>query len=416
MKHTPVKLLNVSLVMRDTPLDVGRLALVRRKIYFEYSPSFIASGLEISPAKLPLQPGARAPATDIFDGLFGVFNDSLPDGWGRLLLDRQVQARGIAPEKLGPLDRLTYVGKYGMGALVYEPCHPHISKQTQRLDLDRLAKESMRISKGEVEQISTELLGLSGSSAGARPKVMVGISDDSTQFIHGQQDLPTGFEHWMIKFTSNQDREDSGKIEYAYSLMARAAGIEMMPTQLFSAKEEIGFFGVKRFDRLLNRRVHMHSLSGLIDANHQLPSIEYDHVLRATYFLTKDFNEVRKAFRLACFNVFAHNRDDHSKNFAFLMDEEGRWRLSPSYDLTFSSGPGGEHCTMVSGEGRNPHIEHLTSLASTFSIPPKETHQIIEKVRSAVAEWKKYAKMANVKPSSRTMIAKEISRVETRSC
>lgn len=242
MKHVPVKLLNVFLAFGDTPLEVGRLALVRRKIYFEYSPSFIASGLEISPAKLPLQSGAKAPVTDIFDGLFGVFNDSLPDGWGRLLLDRQVQALGIAPEKLGPLDRLTYVGKFGMGALVYEPSEPHVSKPPHQLDLDRLAEESARISQGEVEQISTELLELAVSSAGARPKIMVGLSDDATQFIHGQQDLPTGFEHWMIKFTSNQDRKDSGNIEYAYSLMARAAGIEMMPTKLFLAKKGVGHF------------------------------------------------------------------------------------------------------------------------------------------------------------------------------
>lgn len=231
MKYIPVKLLNVFLMFGDTPLAVGRLALVQRKIYFEYFPSFIASGLEISPAKLPLQSGAKAPATDIFDGLFGLFNDSLPDGWGRLLLDRQVQARAIATEKLGPLDRLTHVGKFGMGALVYEPSEPHLAKHSNQLDLDLLAEESTRISEGEVEQISTELFELSGSSAGARPKIMVGISEDSMKFIHGQQELPPGFEHWMIKFTSSQDRRDSGNIEYAYSLMARASGIEMMPTQ-----------------------------------------------------------------------------------------------------------------------------------------------------------------------------------------
>lgn len=152
----------------------------------------------------------------------------------------------------------------------------------------------------------------------------------------------------------------------------------------------------------------MHSLSGLIDANHQMPSIDYDQVLRATYFLTKNINEVKKAFRLCCFNVFAHNRDDHPKNFAFLMDEEGNWRLSPAYDLTFSSGPGGEHCTTVSGEGRNPNAEHLQALASTFSIPPKESNLIIEHVKSVVSEWKKYAEMASVTRASATMIAKEI--------
>lgn len=408
MKYVPVKLLNIFLVFGDDRLEVGRLALVRRKIYFEYAPSFIASGLEISPAKLPLQSGAKAPATSVFDGLFGVFNDNLPDGWGRLLLDRQVQARGIAPEKLGPLDRLTHVGKFGMGALVYEPSEPKTSKHPNRLDLDRLAEESVRIFDGEVQQVSTELFELSGSSAGARPKIMVGISNDKTQFLHGQQDLPTGFEHWMIKFQSQQDRSDTGNIEYAYSLMALAAGIEMMPTHLFLGKKGVGYFGVMRFDRVLNNRVHMHSLSGLIDADHHMPSIDYDHVLRTTYFLTRDISEVKRAFRVACFNVFAHNRDDHAKNFAFLMNQQGNWRLSPAYDLTFSSGPGGEHCTTVPGEGNSPSAEHLLSLAATFSIPVKEAKQAIDQVRSAVSEWKKYAEISGVKRTSATLIAKEI--------
>ena len=407
MKYVPVKLLNVFLAF-DDPLQVGRLALIRRKIYFEYAPSFIATGLEISPAKLPLQSGVKASTTGLFEGLFGVFNDSLPDGWGRLLLDRQIQQRGIVAEKLGPLDRLTHVGKFGMGALVYEPCEPQTTKHPNQLDINRLAEESVKIFDGTVQQMSTELFELSGSSAGARPKIMVGVSDDKTQFIHGQQDLPTGFEHWMIKFLSQQDRSDTGNIEYAYSLMAQAAGIEMMPTHLFSAKKGISYFGVKRFDRELNSRVHMHSLSGVIDADHRMPSIDYDHVLRTTYFLTRDINEVKKAFRLACFNVFAHNRDDHAKNFAFLMNEKGNWRLSPAYDLTFSSGPGGEHCTTVSGEGNSPSTEQLLSLAATFSIPTKEGKQAIDDVRSAVSEWKKYAEIAGVKKASAILIAKEI--------
>ena len=151
------------------------------------------------------------------------------------------------------------------------------------------------------------------------------------------------------------------------------------------------------------------NLSGLINANHQMPSIDYDHVLRATYFLSKNISEVTKAFRLACFNVFAHNRDDHAKNFTFLMDEQRNWRLSPAYDLTLSSGPGGEHCTTVSGEGRNPRTEHLTALASTFSIPPKEAKQAIEQVQSGVSDWKKYAESADVSRASATMIAKVIT-------
>lgn len=409
MNYAPVEKLNVSLELFDRELEVGRIALINRRIYFEYAPSFLATGLQISPYKLPLKPGAIASDREFAEGLFGVFNDSLPDGWGRLLLDRQVQARGVAPEKLSPLDRLTHVGKFGMGALRYEPSEPSAAAHHDQLDLDRLADESIQVLEGSAEEIFSELLELSGSSAGARPKVMAGVSADKSKLIHGQQMLPEGFEHWMIKFVSSQDRKDTGTVEYAYSLMARAAGIEMMPTHLFQAAKGIGYFGVKRFDRVGNQRLHMHSLSGLIHSDHRVPSLDYDMVLRATYFVTKNMEEVKKAFRLACFNVFAHNRDDHAKNFTFLMDADGGWRMSPAYDLTYSGGPGGEHCTLIAGEGRVPGVSHLLTLAERFSIPAGEARQIIDQVRTAVSDWKRFAEQAGVKRLTASAIARDIA-------
>jgi serine/threonine-protein kinase HipA len=407
MKHVPTKLLNVSILLRGQSIAVGRLALVRRKIYFEYDSSFLDLGLPISPLKLPLKRGAATPATQLFEGLFGVFNDSLPDGWGRLLLDRKLQALGIAPELLGPLDRLTYVGKFGMGALIYEPSATE-TDLPKRIDLDLLAEAASTVTKGEVERIPHELFALSGSSAGARPKIMVGVSEDNKEFVHGLQDLPEGYTHWMIKFNASQDSKDAGAVEYAYSLMAAAAGIDVMPTQLFRTKQKRSCFSVKRFDRIGNLRLHMHSLSGLIDADHHMPSIDYDHVLKATQFLTQDASEVKKAFRLACFNVFAKNRDDHAKNFAFLMDASGKWCLSPAYDLTFSSGPGGEHCTTILGEGLNPGSGHLLELGLKFGIKKREVQEVIEKVRSSVSKWSDFADQAGLSKTSTSAIKKSL--------
>jgi serine/threonine-protein kinase HipA len=404
MMHQPLSLIHVSLNFGDADYKLGRLGLIKRKIYFEYDPSFINLNLEISPLKLPKQRGA-VPCNDaVFEGLFGVFNDSLPDGWGRLLLDRQVRKHGIAPEQLTPLDRLVYVGNYGMGALKYEPDISEREQLADDISLDNLAHEAGEVLEGEAGDVFARLLELSGSSAGARPKVMLGVSTSRKKLIHGQQELPKEYAHWMVKFASSSDAKDIGAIEYAYSLMARAAGVEMMPTYLFPAKKGAGYFGVERFDRISDRRLHMHTVSGLIHADHRLPSLDYEQIIRVTLLLTRNLQELEKILRLAAFNVFAYNRDDHAKNFSFLMDKKGSWRISPAYDLTFSGGPGGEHSTTVMGEGRHPRREHLLALAEKAGISKKKAKAIIAEVQDAVQCWPRYAQESGVSKLSKKNI------------
>lgn len=405
MTYQPTSLVHVSLDFGSANHKVGRLALVKRQMYFEYDPTFLKSGLDISPLKLPKQTNAILCNDAVFEGLFGVFNDSLPDGWGRLLLDRQVRKHGIAPEQLTPLDRLTHVGSYGMGALTYEPDSSEHSQHTDAISLDTLAAETGEVLEGEAGDVFAELLGLSGSSAGARPKVMLGVSASKKKLIHGQQALPKGYAHWMVKFASSSDAKDIGAIEYAYSLMARAAGLTMMPTHLFPAKKGVGYFGVERFDRVRDKRLHMHTVSGLIHADHRLPSLDYEQIMRATLALTRNVQELEKILRLAAFNVFAHNRDDHAKNFSFLMDEKGNWRVAPVYDLTFSGGPGGEHSSTIMGEGKRPGKEHLLKLAEKVGIEKQHANSIIDEVKSAVQQWPIYAAEAGVTKVSRKIIA-----------
>jgi serine/threonine-protein kinase HipA len=410
MTYQPVYLVHVRLNFGNVNHKVGRLALVKRKIYFEYDPTFIKSGLDISPLKLPKQTDAIPCDDAVFEGLFGVFNDSLPDGWGRLLLDRQVRKHGIAPEQLTPLDRLTHVGSFGMGALTYEPDTSEHLQHADAISLDKLAAETGEVLEGEAGDVFAELLGLSGSSAGARPKVMLGVSANKKKLIHGQQELPKGYAHWMVKFASASDAKDIGAIEYAYSLMARAAGIEMMPTHLFPAKKGRGYFGVERFDRAGDKRLHMHTVSGLIHADHRLPSLDYEQIMRATLALTRNKKEIQKMLRIAAFNVFAHNRDDHAKNFSFLMDEKGSWRVAPAYDLTFSGGPGGEHSTTVMGEGKHPGKEHLLMLAEKVGISKPLAKSIIDEVKDAVQQWPIYAEESVVTKASKKIIADMIAR------
>lgn len=405
MKLKPVTVLTVYLNLAAEKHNVGRLAVQNRRIYFEYDAAFRATGLEISPFELPAEPGVIEGDMSLFGGLHGVFNDSLPDGWGRLLIDRQLRGHGIEPGVLTPLDRLAHVGQRGMGALLYEPDHSEHSSDGD-LDLDKLAEESFQVLEGESEDVFEELLTLNGSSSGARPKVMVGVNDDFTSVIHGVDNLKEGYTHWMVKFPSSVDPRDICAIEYAYSLMAKAARIQMMPTRLFPARKGAGYFGVQRFDRDGNKRIHMHTACGLLHADYRVPSLDYKDLLEATKVLTKDQREVEKMYRQAVFNVLAHNRDDHSKNFSFLMDNDGVWRVSPTYDLTFSSGPGGEHSTMVMGEGKAPHAEHLLELAKIVSI--RDPQGIINQVQQAVSDWPKFATQSGVSKASMKRICKVI--------
>ena len=403
----PVKELKVGLNFGIGVTPVGRFAMRNRTIYFEYDRTFIDHGLEISPLRLPLNSGVFSFEYDLFEGLPGVFNDSLPDGWGRLLFDRFARSQGIVSSEITPLDRLANVGMHGMGALVYEP--DHSSDETyEAICLDTLAAQTQEVLHGACEDVLQELLTLSGSSAGARPKALVGIDQTNEHVIHGARDLPAEYEPWLVKFANSQDGSDAGAIEYVYALMAKEAGIQIPDVHLFPAQNGAGYFSVKRFDRDGDKRYHMHTACGLLHSDFRTPSLDYEDLIALTSVLTRDVREVEKMYRLAVFNVLAHNRDDHAKNFSFLMDADGQWKLSPAYDLTFSSGPGGEQSTMVMGEGRDPGLDHLTKLGLEANLKQTSIEAIIEQTRSALGGWKKLARQYGVSVSGIELIAGKI--------
>jgi serine/threonine-protein kinase HipA len=390
---------------------IGTLAQKDNKIYFEYDRAFLKSGIQISPYKLPLKVGLFRCDDDTFEGLWGVFADSLPDGWGRLLMDRHLVRLGVNPQSITPLDRLSYIGNYGMGALRYEPVR-EVDAPLGEVVLDDLAQSSQAILEGTSEMMLDELLALGGSSAGARPKVLVQLSHDGTKMIHGRQQLQEGYAHYMVKFSNTLDGKESGAIEYAYALMAKEAGIEMPNTVLLEGRQG-RYFGCERFDKIGDERVHMHSVAGLTHSDFRLPiqdfALDYDDLMALTLDLTKNYQEVHKMFRLACFNLFAHNRDDHAKNFSFLMDAQGVWRLSPAYDLTFSYGVGAEHSTMYMGEGLHPKVEHLLALAKKHGI--KKGSDIVEEVQHAIMHWEKWANKVKLSKQAREKIAKTLESI-----
>ncbi|RLA68934.1 MAG: type II toxin-antitoxin system HipA family toxin [Epsilonproteobacteria bacterium] len=375
---------------------VGTLALVEGKIYFEYSRDFLETGLELSPFKLPLKSGAVCNEDGEFEGLFGLFNDSLPDGWGRLLIDRYLRKNSIVPETITALERLLYVGSNFIGALEYKPnlSADLENNMVKTIDLQTLDNEMQKIIKGDSGDVLEELISLNGSSAGARPKALLQISSDKNQLLYGVDTLQSGFEHWLVKFSNSYDSKYAGNIEYAYSLMAKKAGLEMPETHLFHTKEKRAYFGIKRFDRIGDKHLHVHTLCGLVHSNFRVPSLDYDDLLSVTLMLTKNVTELEKAFRLACFNVLAHNKDDHEKNVSFIMDSIGRWRLAPAYDLTFSHGPNGWQSMSVMGEGNTPGINDLIKLAKAHDIV--HYRKIIDDVVSALSQWDTFAEIAGV--------------------
>ncbi|MDV7697977.1 type II toxin-antitoxin system HipA family toxin [Chryseobacterium soli] len=402
-----IKEIKVGLNFGSRIQPVGRLALRDGIIYFQYDEEFLQSNLEISPIRLPLQRGVIELPRDPFEGLAGVFNDSLPDGWGRLLFDRMLRSEGISPSDISPLDRLAYVGLHGMGALIYEPDQSP-NNSNEMIDLDVLATQTENVLQGDSEEVIAELLALNGSSAGARPKALIGVDAERKNISYGANLLADGFEPWMVKFPNSLDGKDAGAIEYVYALMAVDAGIKMLEVHLFPSRKGNGYFAVKRFDREENKHLHMHTVSGLVHSNFRFPSLDYEDLLSLTGVLTKDIREVEKMFRLAVFNVMAHNRDDHGKNFSFLMNEFGEWKLSPAYDLTFSSGPGGEQSTMVMGEGRNITFKHLTKLGSEAKLSKEFIENVIQQTASAISKWSNLSKDFGVSKTNRELITKLI--------
>jgi len=406
MEH--VKKIIVSIQFGKNEIELGELVSEGRDIYFKYYTDFINKGIEISPLKLKLNTIINKADTIPFDGLFGVFADSLPDGWGKLLLDRALTAKGIDISNMTMLDRLAFVGSKGMGALIYKPeIEDGMHKQFE-FELDNIAKATHQIISGTSIEILDELYILGGSSGGARPKILVGYNPKTQHIIGTEKDLPSNYEHWIIKFPSSSDSTDIANIEYAYYKMAIDAGIEMSECKLFKGKSGQVYFGTKRFDRIGNNRLHMHSAAGIMHDNFRLSNLDYGHIMDCAFTLERDVSVYEKILRLAAFNIFAHNRDDHSKNFSFLMDENGKWKVAPAYDLTFSSSGHGMHSTMVSGESANPTKKHLIELANYFKI--KNASKIIDQVQTVIYNWKDYAKQCKVSNDSKNRIQKVIGK------
>lgn len=357
----PLKISNIErLEVFMLHTKVGDLVLTSDNLCaFQYDAEFLQNGFSISPFFLPLENKVFVARQNPFDGNFGVFNDSLPDGWGNLLLNRFLRKNGIDTQRLNQLQRLAIIGKTGRGSLEYIP-NIDITQEEFTNDLNELANTAEKLLESEYDGKGLDTFFKNGgSSGGARPKIFLKIED----------------KEWLVKFKATSDPKNIGEIEYEYSLLAKKCGIIMPETRLFEGK----YFGVERFDRVPNNKIHTISAAGLLHADYRIPCLDYETLLQACLLLTKDMTEVIQLYRIMVFNVIIGNKDDHAKNFSFQY-VGNRWKLSPAYDLLPSNGFNGNHTTTVNGNG-TPTKEDIFTVANKIGISEKVSVNIFEEIK-----------------------------------
>ncbi len=361
---------------------VGRLVMDGNRPVFSYDASWVANGLPLSPIEMPLDN-----TTNMYYGehqssqyLCGLLSDSLPDGWGMLLMDRFFrQELGKQSHEVNVLDRFAYIGDKAMGALVFEPEHKVDNQQT--INLITLAQSSQDILNGKDTDVLEQLLLVGGSPQGARPKAQV-FYDKASNTV-STQCTDTISEHWLVKFPAQNEHKSVCLLENIYADYAVQVGLEMPEHNYFDISNEHGAFGVKRFDRNNNQRMHIHTLAGLLNTDFRIPTLDYMQLLRCVRMMTRSQKQVEQAYLQTVFNVVFNNKDDHTKNFSFIMDNAGKWSLSPAYDITFNTGLNGYHQMDVCGEAKHPTKSHLLELAKLADIKHTKANDIIDMVVSS---------------------------------
>ncbi len=394
------------------------------QVVFQYDPGFRRSGLEISPRHLPLS--LSAPVSfpelrrlDAFMGLPGVLADGLPDRFGSAVI-RQYFTREGTPERADrPIQRLLYVGRRAMGALEFLPALDVGPAVEEIIELSHLVDEARTVVQGRVDVAIPEMMRMGSSAGGARPKALILWNRSSNEVRSGFAEPRAGDEPWMLKFDGvgeldapNPRSQPYTRIEYAYTLMARAAGITTTHVELLPDRR-LHHLLVRRFDRTPDGRLHFHSLGGIDHADYNAPgAYSYEQYLLVCRDLGLPPAELDEAFRRAVFNVVAVNQDDHVKNFGFLMDRDGRWSLAPAFDLTFAKGSGftRRHQTTLNGKTERITREDLLTLGRSLGVK-KDGADVIDGVVDAVANWSHFATKASV-PAERV---KEIAAEQRRS-
>jgi len=400
--------------------EVGAVALDPKLgcYAFEYDRRFIASGIELAPLTMPLAK-AREPFvfTDLpeltFKRLPAMLADALPDDFGNSLIDAWMAGRGVAKSQITPLDRLAYMGKRGTGALEFRPSRSPASTSTTAIKLSRLIESARAAVRGEIgsdrlaKAALAQIIQVGTSAGGARAKAAIAWNPATHEIRSGQFEVDPGFEHWLLKFDGmGADKElggsqDYGRIEYAYFLMAQAAGVKMSPSRLLEEGERAHFM-TRRFDREGNKKHHLQTLCAMAHLDYkQRASHDYSQLFLTMNAILTGYNALEEAFRRMAFNVMAANCDDHTKNVSFLLREGKPWELAPAYDVTHAHNPRGEwthqHLMAVNGKFFGITRNDLLTVADRFGIGTAP--QVLKQVGEAVSAWPDFAAKAGIGPT-----------------
>lgn len=376
---------------------------------FEYTPEFKKLGLDLSPIVMPLTSQRVYSFSNIsretFLGLPGLFADSLPDAYGKALLDRWLASNGR--NFANPVERLCYQGKRSMGALEFEPAHNDYLETSSNIEIDSLVatarevlnqREAFSTNMSDTKEALINIIKVGTSAGGQRAKAIIAYNDTTKEVRSGQIDAPEGFEHWLLKLdgvTNNElgDPQHYGKIEYIYHLLAKEAGINMAECRLLEENGRAHFM-TKRFDRHKNNKIHMQTLCGIAHYDYKmLRAYSYEQAFQIMRRLRLPYNQAEEMYRRMVFNVVARNQDDHTKNISFLMNRIGKWSLSPAYDVSWAYNPQGDwtskHQMSINNKWDNITREDLVIVAQNMNI--KHYNEIIEQVTDAVSHWRKLA-------------------------
>ena len=351
---------------------------------FQWSEDALKNAVEWSPLHLPLSPKLWLSSLNEIDllGLPGLIHDSLPDGWGMLLMDRAFGQAGIPPHQLTPLHRLAFLADRCWGALEFSPEWGRELSRKQQIALKFLAEEARSITEGDTEQVSQALLVAGGSPHGARPKIMVAINSDASTALVGQDTLPEGYRHVLIKFAGDGEELTAPVLEYSYGEAARSLGIETAPACLIEVASRVGLC-LDRFDRVNGQKRHVHSLAGMLHTTHRIANSDWLMVADLLAHLKAGDGQFEQAFSRAVFNAVFCVRDDHTKNIAFLRRER-EWSLAPAFDLAYSDGPGGYHTmTYANHTKKNVALGDLQRLAEAFGVTGNRVTEMVDNAQAA---------------------------------
>lgn len=384
---------------------------------FRYDPSWIKTGVEPAPIQMPAGTSYTIsfPTLDIntFYGLPGMLADALPDSFGNALINAEMARKRVKSDAITPLDRLAYMGSRAMGALEFRPVLNKRRPKPIAIDLSKLIEGARMALEGtfdgdtKTHEAITNIIQVGTSAGGARPKAVIAYNKETREIRSGQLKVDPGYEHWLLKFdgieASGQlaDAKHFGRLEYAYSNMARAAGINYPETMLLEENGRAHFM-IKRFDRDGNQRHHIQTLCAMAHLDFNFIGVhDYSQYFETIESLKLGMSALQEAFRRMVFNVFSLNCDDHTKNFSFILKQGGQWELAPAYDVTFAHNPDSiwlkEHLMSVNGKFMKITRADMMDVARWFNIP--DARNIIEEVRQAVLKFREYAGDARVPES-----------------